>query len=223
VEEEGQDARGGEADGPAIIVLSGYFTLVTEAPTNFLSAATKVSRGNIYQKAMDVYAQIESDFQTVYSRFQLRPMGDATINTGLDSGKVEFSRAFSTTRILRWRESTRITNVQPVIINREYQGADIVHHGRGGAVVTMTHDLTIEALDAPVAYQPPPLGANWINMDKTLDVAIASKLRGGVLVHSTRGQTNWRYANPGPKGPSDLASVAQGRVVTMETIGDGTV
>lgn len=222
VNSEAMDVESGEPAGPAIIVLSGWFTLKTEAPTSFIAAATKVDRSGIYAKALTVYEAIEGDFRTVNGRHFLFEMGDPEISVGLDSGRVTFSRAFSTTRTLVYREGTTLQNIDPVMINRDYSGADTVHRGQGGPVVTLIHNLYVEALDVR-AYIPPTLDANWERLDAALDVVITSQLRGGVLVHTTRGSSTWRYCNPGPRPTGTDNTLAGGRILTKSTLGNGTI
>lgn len=221
VNSEAMDIRSGESDGPAIIVLSGWFTVKTEAPTGFLSAATKVDRGAIYSTALSVYNSIEADFRTVYARHALNEIGDPIINVGLDSGRVTFTRTFATTRVLQWKEKTTLTNVDPVVINRDYKGRDVVHRGNGGTVATLQHTFYGEGLD-PIPYTPPALSGDWVRMDASQDVTIQAKLRGGVLVFTTIGSSNWRYANPTESGPVS-PTTAGGKVFTMETIGNGAI
>lgn len=221
--EPAMDVRSGESDGPAIITLQGAFTVITEAPTGVLSAATKLARGSILSKAQEVYDAIESDFLTIHgSMSPLVPIGNPEINVGADSGRVTFSRVFSTTYVRAWREKTHVHNVDPVIINRDFSGADHVHHGRGGPVATLSHELYIESIGFPKGYQVPMLGPGWVRLDKGMDVMITSKLRGGTLTYITTGTSTWQYANPGPRGPSDRETFAS-RTIGMSDIGNGTI
>lgn len=216
------DVNSRESDGPALITLQGYFTVITEAPTGVLSAATKLARGDIMTKAQEVYDAIEADFRTVHGSLTLVPLGSPEIDVGLDSGRVTFSRVFSTTYIRAWRERTRVSNVDPVIINRDYSGRDIVHHGNGGPVVTLTHSLYVESIGQPSAYETPRLGGDWVRLDQSQDVTITSKLRGGTLVYITEGASTWRYVNPAARSPSD-AGTSAGKVLTFENLGNGTL
>lgn len=221
--EEAMDVRSGEANGPAIITLQGYFTVITEAPTGVISTATKVGRAEILNKAQEVYDAIEADFLTVHGAMTpLIPLGNPEIDLGLDNGRVTFSRIFSTTYVRSWRERTRVSNVDPVVINRDYSGRDIVHHGNGGPIVTLTHSLRVESIETPRAYNVPQLGANWVRLDKGQDVTITSKLRGGTLIYITEGSSSWRYVNPAARGPSDQGT-QQGKVLTFENLGNGTL
>lgn len=221
--EPAMDVRSGEVNGPAIITLHGYFTVITETPTGVVSTATKVARGDILNKAQEVYDLIEADFLTVHGILTpLVPLGNPEINLGLDSGRVTFSRVFSTTYVRAWRERTRVMNTDPVVINRDYSGRDIVHHGNGGPLVTLTHSLYVEVIGTPKAYDVPQLGANWIRLDKGQDVTITSKLRGNTLVYITEGSSSWRYANPAARGPSDQATLP-GKVLDFSNLGNGTL
>jgi hypothetical protein len=217
---EAMDVRAGEASGPAIVVLSGWFFIKTEAPTEFLSAATAVS--NPLQRGQTVYSSIEADFRNIYASLSLHDLGAVELDISPDSGRCTFRRSFSTTRVLVWRESTRVNNVDPVVINRDYKGKDIVHHGRGGPVATLSHSLYIESMDV-VPYTPPTLDSNWIRMDRGQDVTIEARLRGERIIFTTNGSSNWRYANPSERGPSDQGTTGQGKVLTLDNIGNGTL
>lgn len=222
IDEEPMDTQAGETNGPSLIGLSGYFTILTEDPTEMLSGATKVARADILTKAREVYDAIEADWRTIHSRFTLAALADVLIEVSPDSGVVTFSRVFSTTFVRKWREKYTVRNIDPVIINRDYSGADTVHHGMGGPVVTLSHSLYIEVLNTPKAYQPPRLGANWVRLGAEQEATVSVKLRGGVLVHITQGASDWRYAQPNPRGPSDRETFA-GKVITPADIGDGTL
>lgn len=219
VNSEAMDVNAGEGVGPAIIVLHGWFTLHTEAPTSFVSGATKVARGSIYSTGVNIYDQIEGDFRAVYAESTLHELGAPEISIGLDSGRVTFRRAFSTTRVLVWKESTTLMNVDPVMINRDYKGRDIVHRGAGGPVATVVHSLYIEALD-PKPYITPRLGTDWVRLDQSQDVTIDAKIKGNTLVHTTRGTSTWRYANPSER-PGGPPTSAGGKVLTLANIGNG--
>lgn len=219
---EAMDIRSGEASGPAIVVLSGYFYIKTEAPTDFLSAATKVDRGAIYQRGQTVYNSIEADFRTIYAQLSLHDLGAVELDISPDSGRVVFRRSFSTTRVLVWRENTRVNNVDPVIINRDHKGRDHVHHGRGGPVASLSHTLYIESMDV-VPYTPPTLDSNWIRLDRGQDVTVEAQLRGGRIIFTTNGSSNWRYANPSERGPSDQGTAGAGKVLTFDNIANGTL
>lgn len=222
VNDEPLDVQAGESDSPAILSLGGYFTLVTEDPTAFLTGATKIARGDIFARALTVYEAIEADWRIIHGRFSLVALGDVVLDISPKSGLVSFSRVFSTTFVRRWREKYRILNVDPVVVNRDHKGRDVVHHGNGGPVVTLSHSLYVECLRTPKAYLPPRLGANWIRLDASADVTVTTRLRGGELVHITEGSSNWRFANPSERGPSDRETFA-GTVITPATIGDGTL
>jgi hypothetical protein len=221
---EAMDVRSGEVNGPAIITLAGWFTIITETPTGMLPSATKVDRGAIMAKAIAVFEAIEGDFKNVHSGLTpLVELGAPTISLGLDSGKVVFSRTYSTTYVTQWREKTHVSNVDPVVINRDYAGKDIVHHGKGGPVAVLTHSLFVESIGVPKGYTVPSLGSNWVRLSKDQDATVTSKLRGGTLIFTTEGQSAWRYVNPSERGPSDKETQANGKVLTIETIGNGSL
>lgn len=224
VNSEAMDVRSGETNGPAILALSGYFTIITEAPTNFLTAAAKVDRAAIFSKALEVYETIEADFKSVHARFGLSPLGDPIIETGLDSGRVTFSRAFSTTRVLKWQENTWIQNTDRKVFTYDYKGRLIKHQSEGKPVIQLTHDFMCETLDSPRPYIPPVLSSDWERMDKGQNVTVEAMLRGGTLVFVTRGTSNWRFIDPNGGGGGDTTQASGGgRIVTHGTIGQGVL
>lgn len=222
--EDAMDLRAGETLGPALVVLQGSFTVRTEAPSEWSGSLTQVARGAILAKAQEVYDLIEADFKTVYARFSLYDLGEPTIDVGLDSGRVTFSRAFSTTRIRKWRERTRVRNVDPKVFNRDYLGRDVIHQDKGGPVATLSHSLYIEALEAAQPYRAPALTDGWERTDAELDVLMTAKLAGGRLVFVTDGASNWRYANPTERGETGETG-ANGRIIEQSaaSIGNGTI
>jgi hypothetical protein len=222
--EDAMDTRANETDGPALIVLQGSFTVTTEDPTEFRSGATKVGRGEILSTAQSVYDMVEADFRTVYARFSLFDLGGPPLDIGLDSGKVTFSRVFSTTKVRKWRERTTIRNVDPKVFNRDYKGKDTMHIGMGGPIATLHHELHIETLEAPRAYIPPNLTSGWERTDIEQDINMSAKLRGGRLIFVTDGATNWRYVNPSERGESGQTGAA-GRIIeqSASSIGSGTI
>ena len=222
--EEAMDTRAGETDGPALITLQGSFVMITEDPTEFRSGATKVGRGAMLAKAQEVFDAIEADFRTVYARFSLFDMGSSTLDVSLDSGRTTFSRIYSTTKVRRWRERTRIRNVDPRVFNRDYKGRDVVHEGMGGPIATLSHELHIETLEAPRAYVPPALTDGWKRIGQEQDVLMTAKLRGGRLIFVTDGASDWRYVNPTERGATG-DTAANGRIIeqSSSSIGNGTI
>lgn len=221
VNEAPMDVRSGETEGPAILTLSGYFTIITEDPTELLPASVKVARGAMFTKALEVYATIEADFRAVHSRFGLTDLGDPVIDLGMDSGRCTFARAFSTTKVRKWNENTWIENVDRKVFNDDYKGRNIVHKGEGKPKITLVHELEVESLDAPRPYRAPPLTDGWERTNKGQNVTISAKFRGGRLIFTTRGRTTWRYADPvGGGGVSDTQSA---RSVDMASIGNGVL
>jgi len=222
VNEPPMDVRSGEAEAPAIISFSGYFFLRTEQPTGMIANFPVVPRAQIYERALEVYDTLENDFRDVHNRFTLRELGDPVIQISLDAGRVQFSRQFATTRVRAWRERTEIINVDPVAFTRDYLGGDTVERVEGGPVVTLSHDIYIEALDFPEAYTPPTLNRNWVRVEQRGDVTVSAAMRGGTIVHITKGASFWRYANPGPRRTSLVRGTVAGQTLpTIDSIGDG--
>lgn len=221
INEEAMDVRSGETDGPALITLSGYFTLITEAPTEFrTSSATALGRAEIYGKAISVYEAIEADFKAVHTRFGLKPLGDVVIDPGMDSGKITFARTFSTTKIRKWKENTWIENTDHKLFNRDYKGRVNVHHGQGKPDITLVHELEVDSLEAPRPYSPPSLTQGWERTSKGQAVTVEAKLRGGTIIYTTKGRTSWRYADSSGGGTSE-STQAGGGIITHATIGTG--
>jgi hypothetical protein len=217
---EALDVRSG-APGPAMLTLHGWFTVKSEAPTALLSGATKVDPGAIYTTALAAYDAIEANFRTIYASLSLFDLGDVSLSVAPDTGRVVFSRMFVTQNVLDWKENTVLLNTDPVVINRDHKGRDLVHRGPGGPIATLAHSFYAVGLQ-PIPYTPPPLNGDWVRMDKSQDVLVEAVYRGGRMTFTTRGSSNWRYANPTERGAESPTS-AGGRVLRMNEIGNGTL
>jgi len=221
--EQGRDIRSlNDAMGSALLTISGSFTILTEKRVG----GQPMDRKEIMPLAKSVYETIEADFLRVHEGVvvELIPFGEAIINLGLDSGVVVFSRSFRTTRIVNWNERTTIENIERVTIDDDYVGKGYLHQGSGGPITTLQHSLTITALDSPVPYRAPNLGAGWVRISRGGDVDITSTLFGGQLMFTTIGSSTWRYVNREETGVSDLTTNGvKPNPSSMDAIRDGNL
>lgn len=198
VEDRAIDAASGQAEGVSLIQLSGNFTVVTESPNP--PGLPGVGRGGMYDAAVAAYEAIETDFQTIHGQFDLRPLGDPIINIGLDTGQIQFSRMFSTGRVLQWDETLEIRDIHTKSITRVHDGSDTLEESAGGPVRLATHNFMAVTLDAPVGYNPPSLGPDWEEMESARTRDVRTTVRGGVSRFTSTGSSAFRLVNARTSG-----------------------